>query len=66
MCQTNVWMQAWTAEHVKSHNECPHQAAVNLSAALLCLQTCDMATASSVLGLSVCTEQCKWQLDSLH
>lgn len=66
MCQTIMWMQTWTAEHVADHNECPHQAADERRAALLCLQGCVMATASNVLGLPACTEQHEWQLDSLH
>lgn len=45
---------------------CPHQAADECHAALLCLQACGMAAASSVLGLPADTKQCKWQLDSLH
>ena len=47
-------------------DQCPHQTIDERRAALLCLQACDMATASSVLGLPASTGQCKRQLDSLH
>jgi len=40
-----MWMQTWTAEHVEDHNECPHRAADERCAGLLCLQACVMATA---------------------